>query len=178
MSWGSTGSVMVARTRGGWRRFATLRLFAIYNLLAIIVGGLLAAALMHPELEAGPVRLSTYIVFFVASTLLAHRYLSIVRRSDDGMANLFIVASCYWWITFAITSIVIFYLITARAYDLWPHWGENPTERFSYFFISGAAVGVFFKAIAFQFIPTEALIDRRVPAWPLTVGVRIRRIRD
>jgi hypothetical protein len=153
---------------------AVSRLFAIYNLAAILIGGLLAALFMRPEMDAGPVRLGTYLAFAFASALLARKFLAIVRRSEDGNANLFIVASCYWWISFGMTAIVIEYLIAARAYGLWPHWGESLTERVSYFFISGAAVGVMFMALTFQFVPTEWLIGRRVPAWPLTIGMRKR----
>jgi hypothetical protein len=166
---------MVNRLNEYRQEILTIRLFAIYNLIAIILGGTLAALLMRPELEAGPVRLGTYLVFAVASVTLARKYLKIVRGSEDGMANLFVVASCYWCISFFITCLVIEYLIAARAYDLWPHWGESLTERVSYFFISGSAIGVLFKAITFQFIPTEWLIDRRVPAWPLTIGMRRER---
>jgi hypothetical protein len=37
-----------------------------------------------------------------------------------------------------------------------------------YLFISGSAIGVLYKALTFESIPDEALIGRRVSAWPFT----------
>ena len=51
---------------------------------------------------------------------------------------------------------------------MWPDWGENFTERILNFFISGSAIGVLYKALTFESIPDEALIGRRVSAWPFT----------
>lgn len=142
--------------------------FSVQIMLAMIIGGLLAAFLMRPELAAGPVRIITYLTFSGSSALLARRYIGMVRRSPDGMATLLVVSSSWWWLAFSITALVILYLILAGAYNLWPHWGESLTERISYFFISGSAIGVLYKAITFESIPDEALIGRRVSGWPFT----------
>lgn len=151
-----------------------LERFTIYNLVAIFGGGLIAALLMRPWLDAGPVRLTTYVVFFLSSMLLAQRYLAIIRESEDGLASVFLIAACLWWMSFAVTAIAIEYLIIARVYGFWPHLSQNMQERIAYFFISGAAVGVFFKAITFRFIPKQTLMGRRVQAWPLTIARRRR----
>lgn len=171
MCWAWSGMTkMRARALALWRKMFSIELFALYVPSAMILGGLAAALLMRPWLDAGPVRITTYLAFFVASMLLAHKYLQIIRSAEDGKANLFLVASCYWYISFGLTAAAICYLIVARAYGFWPHWGESLTERVCYFFISGSAVGELFKAVTFQVIPTEWLTGKRVPAYILTIG--------
>lgn len=158
--------------RRRWGRFWSLDLFTVYNIAAILGGGLIASILMRPWLDAGPVRLTTYIVFFLSSLLLAQRYLSIIRESEDGLASVFLIAACLWWLSFAITAISIEYLIIARVYGFWPHISQNMQERIAYFFIAGSAIGALFKAITFRFIPKQKLLGRRVRAWPLTMRRR------
>lgn len=166
----------MAHIRRARAKLLSLDRFALYNIIAIIVGGLIAASLMRPWLDAGPIRLTTYIVFFLSSVLLAQRYLSIIRDSEDGLASIFLIAATLWWISFAITSICIEYLILARVYGFWPHITENTQERIAYFFISGAAIGVGFKAVTFRLVPKQMLMGRRVRAWPLTVARRRRAV--
>lgn len=158
--------------RRGWWRVIGLEQFTIYNIVAMSAGGILAAVLMQPWVQAGPVRVTTYIVFFVAAVMLARRYLAIVRDSEDGLASVFLIAACLWWMSFAITAIAIEYLIVARVYGFWPHVSVYMQERVAYFFIGGSAIGALSKAITFQFIPKQMLMGHRVQAWPLTVGRR------
>lgn len=162
------------RIRNRFLNGVGLERFTVYNLIAIFSGGLLAAILMRPWLDAGPVRLTTYIIFFLSALLLAQRYLAIIRESEDGLASVFLIAACLWWMSFAITALAIEYLIIARVYGFWPHLSQNMQERIAYFFISGAAVGVLFKAVTFRFIPKQTLMGRRVQAWPLTIARRRR----
>lgn len=165
---------------GRIRRLASflwdVELFALYNLLAIVLGGFLGAVLMRPELAAGPVRVGSYLGFALASIALATKYLWIIRANRDGRASVFVVASCYWWLSFAITSFAIAYIVIANGYGFLPIMKESLQQRFIYFFISGASVGAVFKAITFFFLPTDMLRGARVPGWPLTI--LMRRVRE
>lgn len=166
-----------ARGRGPVAWFRNLRLlerFTVFQILAMPVGGLLAAYLMRPELEAGPVRISTYVVFGVGSLILFWQYLGIIRRSQDGRASIVVVASCLWWGSFAITGFCIVYLLCARNWGFWPALDKDLQERILYFFISGSAIGLLFKAITFGYIPPQELIERRVSTWPIYWRRRLR----
>lgn len=160
------------RTRRLARYLWNVELFALYNLLAILLGGFLGAVLMRPELAAGPVRILSYFGFALASAALATKYLWIIRGNRDGRASVFVVASCYWWLSFAITSLAIAYLVIANGYGFLPIMRESLQQRFLYFFISGASIGAIFKAITFFFLPTDMLQGARVPGWPLTILMR------
>lgn len=151
------------------RRYVTVELFSIYNLASILIGGAICSYFMRPDLASGPVRSTVYLTFGIGSTVLAAKYLFIILKSDDDAASLFVVASFYWWASFASTGYAVQYLILARAFGLWPHWGEAPTERLLYFFIGGAAIGLLFKAVSFVFVPTEVMIGRKVSAYPITL---------
>lgn len=148
--------------------------YTILNILAIFVGGAIACSLLVPGPEPGPIRVSTYLLFALSSTALAWRHLRVVRTSLDGHANIYLIASCIWWIFFSVAMYFIFYLQAARALGYPSFISVDIQLRISYFFISGSAVGLAFKAFAFSAIPKTELLDRRVSGWPLTISKRRR----
>ena len=149
---------------------------SLVNLAVITLCGLAAFLLINPELDSGPVRVSSYVMFFAAGILMSRKHLSIVRSSPDGKASIYIVASTYFWLTFTLATAFIAYLVAARALGFAPLMSEALQLRISYYFISGSAAGALFTAVVFNLLPTRVLIQHRIPAWPLTAWMR-RRIR-
>ena len=164
------------KTKVVWDWIFNPAFFSAQMFVVMTVGGVLAAYFMRPWLEAGPVRVGTYLLLGFASLVLARRYIKMVRRNPDGMATLLVVASCWVWSAFSATGFAVVYLIVAESWGLWPNWGESLTERIIYFFITGTSIGVAYKAFTFESIPDEALIGRRVSAWPFTLFRRHERI--
>lgn len=173
----STLRTLIARVKQAARSLVTpnLEALSVYILIAYIVGGTLAALLLQPTEEPGPVRIMTYVVFGVASTLLAYRYLRLIRRSDDGRSNVFIVCSAYAWIGLSLTFYFVTYIQISRAINIPIPIDEIMQYRISYFFISGAAIAVLFKALTFSYVEAEKIMSHRIPAWPLTLRRKRRR---
>ena len=145
-----------------------LERYSLLNLALILAGGSLAAWLINPTLDAGPVRVTSYALFAVGSTLAALTLVSILRGSTDGRGPLLLVASAYAWCALAVTFWLVAYLVLARAVGFLPHIPDAAQLRLSYFFIGGSAVGVAVMGVLMVFLPTRTLLYRRIPAWPLT----------
>lgn len=157
----------MSETDQGW-----IERFTLLNIGAILLGGGFAMAFINPHLEAGPIRTSTYFVFCLAAGILGFKMLSIVRAQGDGKANIFLIASTLFWLTFCVAALFIGYLVLTRAFGFSSHISPHIQTRISYFFITGSSIGALFSAIVFVMVPPTTVLGVRVSAWPLTIGAK------
>lgn len=125
---------------------------------------------LTPYLDA--MRIAGYLMFALSADLLAYRHFSLIQRTRDGLASVWLVIFAYYKVFFGIAITGIFVLITTRIIEPDFSW----IEPVLYALLMSSAAGSTFAAVVFEVCYRRGLLDHRIDPRP-RLRAKKRRVR-